>query len=416
MKGSILVACFLVVSISAFLAFRIKDAPDEGNHLHMVEHYAVQLRLASWKDTQYGTHRGHAYHLFSPVPYLIYLPFAWISKHVDTASKRTVIRLGGCVYALIQFFLCLALTQQIFYSKTVSLLSALSINLIPQLRYIHGYINADSFSICAATFGIVVLFRVVQTTKFHLREGVLVGLALSLIAHAKYNTFPVGVLLLGVFLYRMVKGSEKFSFKWRSIGLALALPLVFSGWFHFWVYKELGNGHILAGKDHLALMRSTFKGEGTLEIPGAYFNEELTKRRIKELPYVWRTTWGGWRQLGSLPEWYLVSLMMAYILALFGAVFGMELSGKTICPGVSRLILFATPVLLVSTYLPLALTTELAIQGRLLLQLGAFFILFAIILNSQLLLKVGVCERWAPLIPSVFFIVMLFSGNVILLL
>ena len=89
----------------------------------------------------YGSYRGHAYHLFSPAPYFAYVPFHWIQKRTDVERNR-ITRLGGIVYAIAQFWVVWLLVSELLGKNGTALLVTLAANLIPEIRHLHGYVNA----------------------------------------------------------------------------------------------------------------------------------------------------------------------------------------------------------------------------------------------------------------------------------
>jgi 4-amino-4-deoxy-L-arabinose transferase-like glycosyltransferase len=351
------------LAISVVYARGINYAPDEGNHLSMVFHHCDTLTLATWEDMRWGTERGHAYHLFSPLPYLSHILW-WrqarlLMDPADWWAARTLVRFGGIPIAMLQFWLTFLIARLVFRSKWKGLLGALSINLLPQLRYLHGYVNADAASILMATVCAWLLLRLIMGEETTGRTALFIGLALAGLAHAKYNVWIVSAPLFIVFVVRTWHTTGEWRTRLRLIGTAVLIPAILAGWFHLHVYEELANGHVLAGRDHQELMRSTFTGVPTR--PGKNLST-----RFQELDAVWRTATGTFARKGSLPRWYRNTLLAGSLLGT-AAVFLVFSRRRTKISRVLALYCATGLAILISTYVFLSMQPELHIQGRLLL-------------------------------------------------
>jgi hypothetical protein len=164
---------------------------------------------------------------------------------------------------------------------------ALAANLVPQLQYIHGYVNADAVTILTATIAFALLLRIVQRERLSLRDAVLVGLTVGVAAHGRYNGFLVAGLLLVIYIVRASRSSSSLRTKFRLVGVAIALPILLAGAFHLHVYNELQNRHILATADNEQLAESTFQGRLRPPTPTL----TLLKRAVHQAPSVWMSSW-----------------------------------------------------------------------------------------------------------------------------
>ena len=225
-------AVVLLLGISIALAWSLRSAPDESSHLAVVEHYAHHLGWMTRQEWQFGGLRGHGYNLLSPVPYIPYLPFALVGDHVSAlgiaSHKLFVTRLGGSLVAIAQLVATIALVRRICRecNRGEVVAVALAANLVPQLRFIHAYVNADAVTILAATTAFAVLLRVVQRDTVTLVDALLVGLTLALAAHGRYNGFVVAGIVVAVFVVRALRAAGSMRTRLRLVGVAVAVPLL----------------------------------------------------------------------------------------------------------------------------------------------------------------------------------------------
>jgi hypothetical protein len=296
---ALLAASFLiVVGISAALAFRVNPAPDEDGHSFMVRHYAHSVGPVGWQEMQWSGYRSHSYYLYSPAPYAVYLPFQRVQEAVglvDSAERpdRFVTRLGGAfVFASAQLALTLWMVRRMSRGapNELVILTALAVNLVPQLRYTHAYINSDSFTILASTACFAVALRLWQRERIGLTDALLVGGALAVTAHGRYNGFVAGVALAGVFGVCVLRKAEGLRVRLRLAGLAVALPLLLAGPVHLSIAQELRNGHVLASTDHDELARSTRFGAVSDLPPLA----DQVSTWEADFGATWRSTWASY--------------------------------------------------------------------------------------------------------------------------
>jgi hypothetical protein len=311
---------FVVLAISTALAWYLRSAPDESGHATVVEHYAHHIGWMTWQEWRYGPQRGHAYNLFSPVPYIAYLPFQYLADRVSALQSAShplfVPRLGGLTIAFAQLWLTVAVVRRMCFrcSRVAILAVAIAVNLIPQLRYTHAYLNADALTILAATAAFAVALRVLQQEALRLVDALLVGLSLALIAYVRYNAFLIGAILLGVFAFRVIRSSSPARTRLRFIGVAVALPLLLAGAFHLHVYDELRNGHVLATIDNEQLAKSTFQGK----LATTTSVDVQIKHRVKEVPNVWMSTWSWYTNYVELRGIWLWLLLVGCVGGLGG--------------------------------------------------------------------------------------------------
>jgi len=358
-----ILAAMLIFGLSICYQRQVGYAPDEGNHIYYVENLAEELSIPDWQAWRYGTYRGHAYHLFSPLPYLPYLIFY---KQIEStksvrrhfSSEKSFLRLAGLFFTGVQFIVTLLICRYFFRSAVDSVLAALAVNLIPQLRYLHGYVNADSYSVLVGCLACLMIVSLMKERRVNLTNSFSVGLILSLILHAKYPTFMVGAFLFFVFLVYLGAAEETRGAKLRKFSLVLLLPALLGGLFHLSVISELANGNILAGGDHLQLMQSTF--QGVVVLPST---DGLLENRISALPFLWKSLWGWAVRFGELPNWYLTALFVLCVVALVSFVKNPKEVNLEIWQKAAMLLGFG---MMGATYFALALQAGLAIQGRLL--------------------------------------------------
>jgi|GEM_PF-6879939 len=361
--AAIAVSISTCVVITTVYARNIGYAPDEGNHLSMVMHHGDTVRLATWEDMRWGTTRGHAYQLFSPLPYVLHI-FWWrqVRGFVDPEDRKAIrilVRLAGLPIAVLQFWVIFRIARFFFRSKWGGLLVALGVNLLPQLRYLHAYVNADAASILMASVCAWLLLRLVMGKSPSSRTAIFVGLALAGLAHAKYNVWIIALPLFIFFVFRTWVNTGEWQQRLRLIGTAILIPALLAGWFHLHVYTELANGHILAGRDHQELMHSTFEGAPISQ-------GKSVRGRIREVNGVWTSATGYFARIGSLPRWYRNALLAGTLVGSIAVLLAYaRRRAATFRPAVHY---YAVGLaVLLFTYLILALQPELGIQGRLLL-------------------------------------------------
>lgn len=302
----------LTLAISFHYMSIIGSGPDEGNHFSMAEFHSKELRLANWQDFPYGTTRGHSYHLFSPVAYVAYSPFIWWTGLQGNQARKIHGRYGGLVYGFLQFVVTLLICRLLLHNFWTALLVCSAINMYVQVRYLHSYINADSFAILSSTLAGYFLLRLLKAKDLSLSLTTLCGIAAGLVLLGKYNGFVAAISLSGVFIYTVFRLKPGLRVGARHFGLYASLVLILSYWFHESVYFELAGRSVLAGDQHLHLMYSTFSGRsyGTaLDNPPGIFEIDWGMAFSTQLNR-WESTLG--TLVGSLhrftqvPFWYLV--------------------------------------------------------------------------------------------------------------
>ncbi len=363
----------ICLGISLAYTLRVGYAPDEGNHALMVDHHSRAFSLATWEEWQYGTYRGHSYHLFSPAPYFAYVPFHWVQRTTEVPRRR-VTRLGGWVYALLQLWATWLIARHVFGRTWPALFVVAAVNLIPQLRYLHAYINADAYTILLGTLGFYVLLRLRALERLDLRWAAWVGLLLAGFAHGKPNGYPVAGIVAAFFAWRLLRSDTSVHERLRLAGLVLATTVVLAGPFHLHVYRELGTGELLATKAHENLFSSTFRGVETVAPPPP---SKMLDYRVDERHRVWRSLWGWLVGFGELPAWMLLALAWLAGLGVVGG--GLALLARSqLLLGSGLAILAFGLVSTVVTYGILAAQWPLGIQGRLLMPSSVAALYFSI--------------------------------------
>ena len=320
--GALLAACVVVVALSAAFAWSVGRAPDETSHLRMVRHHADHLGFSPVADWSYGNYRGHNYHLFSPVPHAVYVPFQWLSDAIgpiDGASRpeRFVTRLGGLVVAVAQLLVTTALVRRMCrgcsHGQAVAI--ALAVNLVPQLRYVHAYVTTDAVTVLVATTGFALALRYLQRERITAIDAVAAGAVVGLIAHGRYNAFPVGVVVLGALLFAVVRRNGGVRHAFRLIGGALALAVLIAGAFHLHVYNELRNDHLLASVENEQLRFSTDAGAPK----EARSLKAAVRKGIEQVTTVWSGLWASFAEhvhLGGLAALLLAGACSVGLLGL----------------------------------------------------------------------------------------------------
>jgi len=317
---SIWLGVAVLVAISLALAWLLDYAADVSSHLTVVRHYARTWRWMTPEQWELGPERGHGYHLFSPVPYAPYVPFEFLQQHVGWLHGgergRFVVRLGGVAILVAQLAATIAIVRRMCpaCSRSEGVLVAVASNLVPQLRYLHAYPNADAVTILAGTLAFAVALRVLQRSALTLRDAILVGGTLGLAAHGRYTVFVVAGLLLTLFVGRVVLGRLGPRTTYRFVGTAVAIPLLVAAPMHLHVYNELDNGHLLATVDNEQLALSTFEGD----VRDVSMTAEFVRSRVRLVPTVWQSTWLSFEDYAELRGAWLGVLLGGVLAGVVG--------------------------------------------------------------------------------------------------
>ncbi|MDQ1460362.1 MAG: hypothetical protein QOI08_1846 [Actinomycetota bacterium] len=381
-------AALLLVAISIAFAWTLRYAPDESSHRAVVDHYVHHLGWMTRDEWQYGALRGHGYNLFSPVPYLPYLPFALIADHVSVLGIAThrlfVTRLGGTLVAIAQLLATIALVRRMCRGcgRVEVIAVALAANLVPQLRYIHAYVNADAVTILTATIAFALLLRILQRDHVTLGDAALVGLTVGVAAHGRYNGFLVAGLLLVVYVVRVLRSSPSLRAKLRLVGVAIALPVLLAGAFHLHVYNELQNRHMLATADNEQLAESTFQGHLRVATPTL----SLLKKRVHQAPSVWMSSWASMAKAPG-PNYADLRGLWLWLLFLGSAagVVGLVVNTGTLMSTSGRFVGLAAVAVVLATWVLGAIQRLSGLPGRFLLTAGIPALAAAILGSADLL-------------------------------
>ena len=188
-------------------------APDEGLQLWTVLHYA-DGDLATWPEN------GSIYSAFSPAPYALHavllravraaLGNGWPSRFPSSwwrLESYTAARLGGLLLGCVTV-LCATFSAQLwFQSSRLAIASGLVVALYPQLVFINGYVNGDSYTVAAVAGLVLALSR--WATAGEGAAGILwVGAATGLVLLGKPNGYaalvPTAVWLLDALRRRRI--------------------------------------------------------------------------------------------------------------------------------------------------------------------------------------------------------------------
>ncbi|MCB0310513.1 MAG: hypothetical protein KDD42_04730 [Bdellovibrionales bacterium] len=361
-------------AILAYLSFKLISAPlgpDERSHIHMLNFLAHEFSIPPLDQWRFSIHRAHSYHLFSPLPYYVYIPFLWLGEWYGYSYSGTpenlfsfdfdgicLPRLGGLIFVVLQLLVTIRLLAIYLPGRWLILGAAGVINLMPEVRAIHGYVNADSYTILTSTLLLLSVSRSHVKEHLDIWDTAIFALALALAMHGKDSALVVTAFLGAAFCLRLFSRIG-FSINARHHYLLIAVGLLLGGLNYLHSYTELANGQILAGETHLELASSTFTGNVKAELPLA----EQLRKEATEFSRFWPNLWGLVARREKLPDWFMAILASYFALGLFA----LWAAGKGNRPqGLVPLQLasLAMPI----TYLVLATHTKLGIiAGRLLL-------------------------------------------------
>ncbi len=450
----IYLSVFVVLTIcSSLMIQRVGYAPDQGSHQRVAQNFTAHVFFDARELWMEGAERGHGYNLFSAVPYSLYALSGALLKNVlfeDCARCELVAyRVGGLLYGLLQFVAFGLLAREIFgrraFDQTNStrrlcaLCFAAALVAVPQLTVLHSYVNADSYTIFVSSLCVLVglrLFLQRSPIKGGLWHYLAFGLLISGLMHAKDSAYPMAFPLMLGACAALVRSRSRINL--RGLLLAFLVAAFVGGSYRFAVYRELGNGELLAGPTHLELMRSTSQGAGMFDYmsDAVTFQQEGSNtsraeavaeglRRLKPYRgYIWATTWGDLTKVGSLPDGmlYLIAcLSAASIIGWFGSVVVSFLKYNKLRYRRLRLLrrrfgIFVTLcsfVCFFSTSIPLVLQ-PVVIQGRLLLPALPLYgpiLIFGLAFYFNLF---GASRRAAVLCSSIVWCAIFLYGNVLL--
>lgn len=387
-----LICLAILIALTMTYTRLVGYAPDEDSHFGIASHHIEKGSFPTWEDFRYGSRRGYAYQVFSPVGYWAYGGYALLTaestKELQGRSKLLRYRAGGLLFAVLQFVLTFLICSYFVSSKTTAMLLSLAINLLPQLRYLHGYVTNDSFAILAGTFAFYVLVRFWKTEHISFWDSSLLGISIGAIAVSKPNTFLIAVsvfLLALVFMYhKPVQGNSRL----RHLGIVFALTLSLSIWFYSWLALEIYNGSFwsLTGTgEHQALYQSTFRGR--VSQGWAWVGlEKYLSLRAHEWEYLRGTYFGGMSKFSGLTGPILLSWTyifgIGFALGIVSLLYSLFWSKQNSAHALS--ILLFGPAVMLLTYLALSIDSFLKIQGRLLLPLMVPTFLFVFFGLSRL--------------------------------
>ena len=361
------VGAVVLVVISSVISWRVGYAPDETSHLTVVDVLADHGRPLTWEDTRYGADRGHAYHLYSPVSYLPYVPARWLADAIGpmdgaTHPNHVIVRFGAWPIAVAQLAVTWNLIRRVLRGSPASLALAVAFaaNLLPQLRYMHAYVTTDGMTVLAGTVAVAVAARVLQRPKIEPVDGVLSGLAIALCGHVRYNALIVASVVVLALVWRVVRSDQRWRPRLRPLAVALAIALVLAAPFHIWVYQEQANRHWTASASHESLRESTFLGGFTDDVSTA----ELVRIRRSEVDAIGQGFWLGFQKYHLISYRDSRNLTMAIVVGL-GAVFASRRITRSI--KVLTLVLVAA---FFATWVAMAAQWPFTGHGRFLLPVG----------------------------------------------
>jgi hypothetical protein len=141
-------------------------------------------------------------------------------------------------------------------------------------------------TVLAGTVAFALMLHLLARPRIGVREAALTGAVLALVALVRTNVFPVGGLLLVVFVVQVTRRGAGLAHRARAIGVALAIPVLLAGPLFLYVYDELQNGQLLlTGPDQFQLATSTYSGS----VPPR--PDDLLRQRVDALPRTWDEFW-----------------------------------------------------------------------------------------------------------------------------
>lgn len=420
----------IVICFSLTLANTTDYAPDEKSHLIVTKHFSEHLRLQSDRYWLSGSERGHAYNLFSPIPYspyqLAHITFyltSYLKSRLTDASetkhfwqklphKKYRLRLrstGAIFFGVLHFLAFFMLSKELFSSFTAPLgnfshvLVATTLVMLPQLGVLASYVNADNFTILSSTAVVAFAFflqrqRQLAQPQLLLSHSIYAGVLLSLLLHSKPSAYPIALPLAVVYCRMLL--STKTEHKLGKASLLLSIPLILAIPFHYSVFKMTGFDSLVAGKTHLLLMANTFKGAGEFNYYPAVaaskpptvvgdarsdteFSENALenadeKRLLSSLLvglqrayskriFTWHSMWASITKKSSASDRSFILLGFLCCISIAGCVLSVLIAKLQIIDRSILLFLIAMSVASLSSIFIMLLAQPVVIQGRLIL-------------------------------------------------
>ncbi|MCC6932299.1 MAG: hypothetical protein IT292_03485 [Deltaproteobacteria bacterium] len=394
MRKFIFVISLLFISLQLFFSARIissvQSFPDRTSHLTVAGHFWEHLTFSADDLWNFGAERGHSYNVFSPLPYVSYLPGQFFADFSSRQGEKIARHVSAVLLVILNclavYLLGLSLIKQAdclkFSRRSLALLFAVTLTSFPQIGVLNSFINADNYTITVCFFITAFSLYMLRGPAADGKIAVIVGLLGALLLHAKANAYPFIIFLLGVFFWSVLKSEQSKLNKITLTGLALSIIVLIVMPFHYVLWHHLGQDSQLPGEVHLAFMENTFRGRGefTSDAQMPFYYEDQKEKRSLALRF--DTAWNRVKRaarytgntfLGDIFKVVHVSVSSVYILVFLLAL---SLVGVMIT-FINRRVkaIFATDlifltswflVLFLATAIPLMLM-PIAIQGRLLL-------------------------------------------------
>jgi len=298
-------AIYFAVRLPWLLVVPLTDAPDEANHLWVINFIASHLRLPVQADLIAA---GPAA-LYGALPTLGYFPSV-LSELVLSGAAR----FGTLIVGAITVPIALAVAGEIFPRRSLCWYALpLLIALHPQLVFVQSYANTDATAITftsAVLYIIVASFRKPLSLPMAAAAGMLFGLA----ALSKHTAFSVGPAVFGGIL--LACAAHKMSWQATLTRLCLSaaalsgivVPYLVRNYFEF-------SGDILGTKTMYRMWAVILPRSGD----GAIINPWPPVKSLSWWRYIWFDYWG---LFGYMNKYLWRPIYFAYGLLCAGAIYG----------------------------------------------------------------------------------------------
>ena len=228
------------------------------------------------------------------------------------------------------------------------------------------------------------------------------GGTLAFAALMRLNIAVTAGTLLLAFAFRLVRQGGPIRERVRYLGVAVALPVLFSGGMYLAFYAELDNGSMLTATTSMEMGDSTFSGVIEPSPPMS----RIVEVRLGETPTFWMSTWLWFSRFATLRG---PPLRLLLVLSMVGVV-GLAVPGGRLRRS-GRVVGAAAVAAFVITWASIASEWLYGQQGRFLLPAGVTA-LAAVITSTALLVDRIPPLRYGIVITAGVWAALLFSLNV----
>lgn len=277
-----LYALYFAFRFAWLLTLPISEAPDEANHLWVVQFLFEHMRLPSHEEVfAAGTPA-----VYGSLAQFGYLPHLVIAKVFPVDAFSTTARLGsifigaGTVWAAIQ------IGKELFADKPLYRIALpLLVVIHPQLVFVNAYTNPDSTTITLAS---IIFYILVKAIKYGLtlKKSIVTGLLLGWIALAKQTGLVLIPAIFGGMIAALWLQSASISTAITLLGVTVAAMCGISGWWFVRNCLEF-NGDIFGSKTMYETWKTILPREnGVIVHPWPLVTSHKWWR------YVWFDFWG----------------------------------------------------------------------------------------------------------------------------